>query len=441
MHSGPDAATPPLAPGVGATRSAVADPERVAALHATALLDTPAEEAFDRLTRLAARLLGAPVALVTLVDADRQFFKSGVGLPEPWASVRETPLSHSICQNVVALRAPLVIPDARDHPLVRDNVAVRDLGVSAYAGIPLATGDGHMLGSFCVIDREPRRWTSEELATLADLAAAAVTEIELRAALERAEAARAEAAAANRAKDDFLALVSHELRSPLSGIASNAQMLAAGVCGPVTAQQTRALERIRLSQRHLSGLITQLLDFKKIASGHVHYDIARVPAGEALRAAAAIVESELEERALRFAVHVDGRAPDEDDRGDAVAVRADPEKLRQVLVNLLANAARFTPAGGSVTLACDTSDASDAEIVRISVRDTGIGIPADKLDAVFEPFVQVKDARRPGAGGGGTGTGLGLAISRTLARGMGGDLTAESAEGAGSTFTLTLPSA
>ena len=439
MQSGPDAANPPSAAGAGATRSSVADPERLAALHATALLDTPAEDAFDRLTRLASRLLRAPVALVSLVDADRQFFKSCVGLPEPWASARQTPLSHSFCRHAVERRAPLVIADAREHPLVRDNLGISGLGVIAYAGIPLATGDGHTLGSFCVIDHEPRVWTDDELATLADLAGAAVTEIELRAALKRAEEARAEAAAANRAKDDFLALVSHELRSPLSGIASNAQMLAAGVCGPVTAQQARALERIRLSQQHLSGLITQLLDFKKIAAGHVDYDIARVPAGEALRAAAAIVESELEERALRFAVHVDGRAADEDDRSDAVAVRADPEKLRQVLVNLLANAARFTPAGGSVTLACDTSDASDVDIVRISVRDTGIGIPADKLDAVFEPFVQVKDARRPGAGGGGTG--LGLAISRTLARGMGGDLTAESAEGAGSTFTLTLPSA
>jgi signal transduction histidine kinase len=424
--------------------ASVADPARLAALHATALLDTPAEAAFDRLTRLASRLLRAPVALVSLVDADRQFFKSCVGLPEPWASARQTPLSHSFCQHAVELRAPLVIADAREHPLVRDSLGIPDLGVIAYAGIPLATGDGHTLGSFCVIDHAPRQWTDDEIATLADLASAAVTEIELRAALKRAEEARAEAAAANRAKDDFLALVSHELRSPLSGIASNAQMVAAGLCGPVTEQQARALERIRLSQHHLSGLITQLLDFKTIAAGRVDYDITRVPADEALRAAAAIVESELEERALRFEVRLDGRAA----AGD-VAVRADPDKLRQVLVNLLANAAKFTPAGGSVTLACAAADGADGagrdvadrEVVRITVRDTGIGIPADKLDAVFEPFVQVKDARFVRHRGASPGTGLGLAISRALARGMGGDLTAESAVGAGSTFTLTLPAA
>ncbi|HET7458172.1 MAG TPA: GAF domain-containing sensor histidine kinase [Gemmatimonadaceae bacterium] len=414
----------------GTPPAAVADPERLAALHATALLDSPAEAAFDRLTRLASRLLRAPVALVSLVDADRQFFKSCVGLPEPWASARQTPLSHSFCRHAVELRAPLVISDAREHPLVRDNLGIPDLGVIAYAGIPLTTGDGHTLGSFCVIDHEPRQWTDDEIATLGDLASAAVTEIELRAALRRAEDARAEAAAANRAKDDFLALVNHELRTPLSGIASNAQMLAMGICGPVTEQQARAVERIRLSQHHLTGLIAQLLDFKRIAAGHVDYDVVVVTAADAIGAAAAIVESELEERALRF----EHREPQ-----GGVAVRADPDKLRQVLVNLLANAAKFTPAGGSVILDCDGN--GDAEVVRITVRDTGIGIPADQLDAVFEPFVQVKDARRPAAANGGGGTGLGLAISRALARGMGGDLTAESTPGVGSAFTVTLPAA
>ena len=162
------------APGAG-------ERARLAALHDTALLDSPSEEAFDRLTRLATRLLHVPVALVSLVDADRQFFKSCIGLPEPWASARETPLSHSFCQHAVQRASPLVIEDAREHPLVRDNLAIPDLGVVAYAGIPLATGDGLVLGSFCVIDHVPRRWTDDELATLHDLAAAVATAIELRA--------------------------------------------------------------------------------------------------------------------------------------------------------------------------------------------------------------------------------------------------------------------
>src|SRR4028118_1165164 len=129
---------------------------RLLALHRTGLLDSPPEACFDRLTRLAAKVLRTPVALVSLVDADRQFFKSCVGLPQPWASARQTPLSRSFCQHVVSAADPLVIADAREHPLVRDNLAVADLGVVAYAGFPLVTGDGHVLGSFCAIDTKPR---------------------------------------------------------------------------------------------------------------------------------------------------------------------------------------------------------------------------------------------------------------------------------------------
>ena len=146
------------------------DAARLAALRRTALLDTPAEEAFDRLTRLAARVLQAPVALVTLVDEDRQFFKSSLGLPEPWASRRQTPLSLSFCQHAVPLCGPLVIQDAREHPGFRDNLALPELGVVAYAGIPLITSDGYALGSFCVIDHQARAWTRDEVEILQDLA-------------------------------------------------------------------------------------------------------------------------------------------------------------------------------------------------------------------------------------------------------------------------------
>jgi signal transduction histidine kinase len=272
---------------------------RLAALRATALLDTPAEHAFDRLTRLAARLLRAPIALVSLVDEDRQFFKSCVGLPEPWASLRGTPISHSFCQHAVALARPLVIEDARTHPLVRDNPAIHDLGVIAYAGIPLATADGAVLGSFCVIDAVPRRWSADEVATLADLAASVMTELELRTALRRAEEARAEAAAATRAKDDLLAFVTHELRTPLTGIAFNAQLLAMGTCGPLDERQARAVERIDRSQRHLLALTNQLLDFRAAASGRAEYAIERVDVGEAVADALGLVGAQLDAAGVR----------------------------------------------------------------------------------------------------------------------------------------------
>jgi PAS domain S-box-containing protein len=159
------------------------------------LLDSAPEEAFDRVTRLAARVLQVPVVLVSLVDRDRQFFKSQVGLPEPWASACQTPLSHSFCQHVVVRHSPLVIPDARLDPLVRENQAVTDLGVVAYAGVPLATREGHVLGALCAIDGEPRAWTDEDVVVLRDLAALVVTEIELRRSAGAAERRAEEMAA------------------------------------------------------------------------------------------------------------------------------------------------------------------------------------------------------------------------------------------------------
>jgi diguanylate cyclase (GGDEF)-like protein len=161
------------------TSNAVLDGVRLAALRDTALLDGEPDEAFERLNRLAVELLDVPVSLVSLVGEDRQFFAGQVGLPEPWASYRETPLSHSFCQHVVNQDEPLIVEDARSDPLVSDNLAVGDLGVVAYAGIPLRTRDGNVLGSFCAIDGRPRHWSERDLHILGDLAVLASDLIEL----------------------------------------------------------------------------------------------------------------------------------------------------------------------------------------------------------------------------------------------------------------------
>src|SRR4051794_5706268 len=170
--------------------AALADVQRLRSLERTALLDTPAERTFDRLTALVCRELGVPVSLVSLITADRQFFKSECGLPEPYGELRQTPLSHSFCQYVVAERQPLVVTDARADPRLRDNGAVKDIGVVAYAGFPLTTADGRVLGSFCAIDTRPRTWMPHELELLRDMAGAAMDVIELRSeAVAAAEAA------------------------------------------------------------------------------------------------------------------------------------------------------------------------------------------------------------------------------------------------------------
>jgi two-component sensor histidine kinase len=160
--------------------SVLKSPNRLNALERTQLLDTPAEECFDRVTRLAARLLGCNTALLSLVDSDRQFFKSQCGLPSPVSEARQTPLSHSFCKHVVTSRAPLVVEDSRNHPLVSDNGAVTDFSVITYMGVPVHSSQGEVLGSLCVLDSKPRVWSAEDKQLLSDLARIIEDEVYLR---------------------------------------------------------------------------------------------------------------------------------------------------------------------------------------------------------------------------------------------------------------------
>lgn len=160
-------------PGVlEAPRAIIRDADRLDALARTGLLDSPPSESFDTLTRMSARLLGVPVALVSLVDTSRQFFKSQIGLPEPWASSRETPLTHSFCQWVVSSHEDLIVSDAREHPVLSGNRALHELGVVAYAGVPLAATSGDPIGAFCAVDTKPRLWSDDDVALLRDLSRA-----------------------------------------------------------------------------------------------------------------------------------------------------------------------------------------------------------------------------------------------------------------------------
>ena len=277
--------------------------------------------------------------------------------------------------------------------------------------------------------REEAQTLSEELEQTNDQLQLALAEANE--ARRSAEAAAARAAEASRAKSDFLATMSHELRTPLNAIAGYAQLLDMGLRGPVTAAQHEDLERILRSQLHLTTLINEVLSYARLESGAITYAVRPTLVAAAAANAAALVEPQ---RVVK-GVTLDVRLPEH--AGDApLFVLADQDKLQQILINLLANAVKFTPQGGRIELELlPEPDAREMAVVRVS--DTGIGIPADKLQAIFEPFVQVgRSLNTPGEG-----TGLGLAISRDLARGMGGDLTAESVPGEGSVFTLTLPRA
>lgn len=177
------------------------EPGRLGALLSAELLDSPAETAFDRLTHLATRLVHAPVALVSLIDDHRQFFKSSCGLPDSMAGIRDLPLSHSFCKHVVENGEPLVVPDTRLHPIVYDNPAIHDMNVIAYLGIPIRL-DKYVLGSFCVIDHVPRQWSSDDIAAMTELTDAVIAEIELRLALRVLEEDKLELEQRHRARDE-----------------------------------------------------------------------------------------------------------------------------------------------------------------------------------------------------------------------------------------------
>jgi PAS domain S-box-containing protein len=245
-----------------------------------------------------------------------------------------------------------------------------------------------------------------------------------------AEAARIEAEAANRSKSEFLAVMSHELRTPLNAIGGYAELIEMGIRGPVTDAQRSDLARIQKSQRHLLGLINGVLNYAKVDAGAVYYDVTDVALDEVLATCEALIAPQAS--AKRIALTFAGCDP-------SLRVRADREKVQQVVLNLLSNAVKFTDPDGQVSLACSPAvrAAGEGPGIVVEVRDTGQGIAPDQVERIFQPFVQV-DARLTRTQ---EGTGLGLAISRDLARGMGGDLTVESILGQGSTFTLTLPTA
>ena len=306
-----------------------------------------------------------------------------------------------------------------------DHLALlRKLSLHSVIIVPLVARE-RILGALTLISAEStRRFSRDDVEMAESLARRAALAVDNAQLYRAAERARADAEAANQAKSDFLATMSHELRTPLNAIAGYTELLEMELRGPITDEQRDDLRRIRRSQRHLLALVNDVLNFARLDTGYLNYEIVPVSVADTLGAVEAMIAPQMRAKGLAYEL----RSP-----VDTLMVAADHEKLQQILVNLLSNALKFTPTGGRIDLDCSTND----ESVLVTVTDNGRGIPADKLEVIFEPFVQVERALTRET----EGSGLGLAISRQLARAMHGELTVTSELGMGSVFTLTLPRA
>lgn len=402
---------------------ALLQPRRLEALVQTGLLDSEPEAVFDRFTDFAARTLRAPIALVSLVDDERQFFKSCFGLAEPLNTTRQTPLTHSFCR-LVTSGEPLVVDDARRHPLVHDNPAIDQMDVQAYLGYPLVMQTGEVLGSFCVIDTTPRTWTEDEKRLVSDLAAFTSTEIQLRLTLATSQRATDRLRQVERTlldtlrrREEILDIVAHDLRDPLNTIKLCASLIREGEDSLDFSERIdRAADTMALLLRDLSGLARRRTDDDLI------HDPEPQDAASLLSEAVDAFKPQADKRGLGLS----RTAPEE-----PLNVYADRFRIQQALANLISNALRHTSSPGEVRLGAEPSGEGH---VRFWVRDTGSGIEPDVLPHVFEPF-------RQGSQEAGGQSGLGLAIVRKIVEAHGGEVGIESEVDVGTTCWFTLPRA
>lgn len=378
--------------------------ERQKELNDLRILDTPAEKRFDRITRIAADLFGVPIALISLVDADRQWFKSKVGL-----DATQTPRNISFCGHAILSDRVLIVEDAltdlrfRDNPLVTGPPYIR-----FYAGMPLCGIGGRRLGTLCLIDSSPRKFSPEDSRRLADLSSWAETELNVSLKTESVIA---------ELRDTLVRLVSHELRTPLTGMIGALEIIRSELAN---GENVSDLVGIAADSAHrLNRVVDDIIEFEELDAGHYNLTPDSIDLPLLIEATIDSIAEFARNQNVELQRQLLGPQ----------FVTASFKAVTRILRSLLHNALRYAPKGSAVIV---STKLTEHNWLRMSVDDTGPGIAADYLPQLFMPFVQA-DASNTRLR---DGCGMSLAISRRLATAMGGRLGYERREGGGSRFFL-----
>lgn len=385
-------------------------------LNELGLVDAPPEDSFDNLTKLTTQLLGVPVSLVSVVDSagDRQFFKSQVGLTGHWASERQTPLSHSFCQHVVARNCPLVINDAREQDLVRDNLAIRDLGVIAYLGMPIYGPAGNPIGAMCAICDEPRSWSNDDQDKLAMIANCVTDQIRLRASLKTSELLRQE-------QREFTSVLSHDMKSPTNTLTLLHREIAISLNLGRKEDIEDLLRLCSGTTDRMTALVDEVLSYTHVTACSVETE--RVDMNDEVKSVIADLHGLIQETAAVVEV------------GGLPVVHGNPVQLRMLMQNLITNAIKFVKPGvvARVILSTATMSEYETHMVGISVQDNGIGIAPENREKIFKIFQRLHLREEY------SGSGIGLAMCQRIAKNHFGKIEVNSSPEEGTEFLVKLP--
>lgn len=385
---------------------------RLRALDEYDILDTPVEPDYDAVTQLASSICETPISVVNLIADGRQWFKSELGL-----GVRETPLDPSICAHAILQSELFIVRDTTEDPRFADNPLVTgDPHLRFYAGALLRSREGLPLGTLCVLDTKPRELSEQQLRSLETLAAHVRNMLELRRTTRESQELAESLRVALAGRQRLVATVAHDLRTPLQVIRLGAEMLQSTGVDPASHRTLAA--RLGRASASMTRLVEDLLDLESERGGELSMDRTPFSVAPVLEDVVELMTPLADEADVALVLE---SCPD-------VAVLGEEARLHQVLSNLLGNALKFTPPSGQVTVGAE----ADGEELTVSVVDTGVGIPPEHLESIFDPYTRIQSMDTHGAG-------LGLAIARRIVEAHGGTIGVESAIGSGSCFRFTLP--